>query len=168
MSDCLPASPAQVLLLTPVERTAARRGAADLAAALGPGVEVAVGHLGDGAHLEAGSPPGEGLGESLGEAHGQGQEGPGGGPGGAPPKRPADVIVARAQSRDDVTALRRRFPASALLVVVRHDGLGPVDAVGLLESGADALTVDPVLDEVSAYVRALLRRRPGVAGVSPA
>jgi hypothetical protein len=136
--DGLAASPAQVLLLTPAERKAAARRAADLAAALGPGVEVAFG---------------DGLGE--------GSETPEG--------RPADVIVARARTRDEVSALRQRFPGSALLVVARQDGPeGPVDAVGLLESGADALTVDPVLDEVSAYVRALLRRRPGGAPEAPA
>jgi hypothetical protein len=109
--------PAQVVLLIADGR------AADLAAALGPGVEVAVG---------------EGCDASA-----------------------ADVIVARAASRAEVSALRRRFPRSALLVVAGSDGgASAVDAVGLLESGADALTVDPVLAEVSAYVRALLRRRP--------
>ncbi len=93
----------------------------------------------------------EALGPGVRVAVGDGQEGPA-----------ADVIVARAASRAEVTALRRRFPGSAILVVAGGDGgSGPVDTVGLLESGADALTVDPVLDEVSAYVRALLRRRPG-------
>jgi hypothetical protein len=73
---------------------------------------------------------------------------------------PFDVVVAGATSRQGMATIRNRFPASAVLVVTSGGtAAAGVDAVGLLEGGADALAVDAVPVEVAAYVRALLRRR---------
>jgi two-component system response regulator QseB len=73
-----------------------------------------------------------------------------------------DLSLPRLNGRELLAELRQRGNAIPVLIITAHDSIG--DRVEGLDAGADDYLVKPFsFEELSARIRALLRRRGGVA-----
>jgi two-component system response regulator QseB len=73
-----------------------------------------------------------------------------------------DLSLPRLNGRELLAQLRQRGNAIPVLIITAHDSIG--DRVEGLDAGADDYLVKPFsFEELSARIRALLRRRGGVA-----